>query len=196
MSNQGTGILERLAAASLETCLHRISAVSSGTWRLSGVSVSRGTLEDAVSRHTFKSRDAAAVYIHVKSGLPFTSLMFFDTADIPHISKCFLETSLAATAGIEQFDEVMLLELGNIILNSVINYLQNALRKSAIPSVPMLLKGDPAHITLGLGSYIAPGRSFRIITGAVTVRGHTRVSGGEVLAILPEELAAELERAG
>ncbi|HNW44955.1 MAG TPA: hypothetical protein PKI19_10655 [Elusimicrobiales bacterium] len=195
MSNQETGILERLAVSSLETCLHRVSKVSGGTWKLAGIGIAGGSLADAVGRHKFRSPSATAVFIHVESGLPFTSLMFFDPADVPHISKCFLGESLAEAAGIPQFDEVMLLELGNIILNSVINYMQNALRKSAIPSVPMLLKGDAAHISNGLGAYLDPRRNFRIVTAAITVQCQAAASGGEVLLILPEELAARLEQA-
>ena len=185
----------RLVAASLEKCLLRISSVSGGAWRLSGLTVSRGDLAAAVSRHEFKNPDAYAVYIHVESGLPFTSLMFFDTDDVPHISKCFLGEALKEAAGIAQFDEVMLLELGNIILNAIINYLQNALKKSAIPSVPMLLKGSPAEIAGGLAVYLEPQQSFRVVTAAITVQCGARVDTGEVLAIIPEALAAALERA-
>jgi chemotaxis protein CheY-P-specific phosphatase CheC len=196
MSNQETGILERLAAASLENCLQRVTKVSGAVWQLAGIDISRGTLASAVKLHDFsKDPSAAVVYINVTGGLPFTSLLFFNAGDVPHISKCFLEESLAQASGIPQFDEVMLLELGNIMLNAVINYLQNALKKSAIPSVPMLLKGDCGHIAEGLGVYLDPRQSFRIVTSSITVRRDSRVSRGEVQAIISEELAAALERA-
>ncbi|OGS12650.1 MAG: hypothetical protein A2234_05535 [Elusimicrobia bacterium RIFOXYA2_FULL_58_8] len=193
MSNQGTGTLERLAAVSLERCLLKISGTSGGGWRLAGISVASGTLAEAVNRHEFKAASAAAVYIHVQSGLPFTSVMLFDPDDIPHIAKCFVGDSLAGAGAIAQFGEVMLLELGNIVLNAVINYLQNVLKKSAIPSVPMFLSGDPSHISGGLGVYMDPRQFFRIVSAEINVSGGGCVSRGAVVIILPEELAAALE---
>lgn len=194
MSNQETGILERLASASLEKCLLKISAVSGMAWQLTDINISRGNLGHAVSRHSFSSQSAAVVYIHVNSEFPFMSLMVFDQADVGHISKCFLGESLARAGNIEQFNEVMLLELGNIMLNAVINYFQNALRKSAIPSVPMFMTGNSGHIAAGLGAYMDSRQIFRIITAAVSVGSGQRVSRGAVLAVIPEELAAALER--
>lgn len=195
MSKEETGILERLVAASLEKCFLRISGVSGAAWRLTGVNISRGGLPETVNRHDFKNPDAYAVYIHVESGLPFTSLMLFDTDDVPRISKCFLGESLQEAAGIPQFNEVMLLELGNIVLNAIINQLQNALKKSAIPSVPMLLKGSPDEIAGALGVYLEPRQSFLVVTASLTVQCGPLADTGEVLAIIPEALAAALERA-
>jgi len=194
MSDQKTGRLARLAAASLEKCFLKISRVSGGTWRLEDLTVSRGTLAEAVSLHDFKDRAAAAVYIHVKSEFPFTPVMVFGLEDVEHVSQCFLVESLSQAGAIARFDEIMLLELGNIVLNAVINHLQNALKKSAIPSVPMLLKGDARKIVGGLGAYIDPRKSFRIITASVSVHGARRVSGGSVLCVIPEEMAVALER--
>ncbi|MEI7528612.1 MAG: hypothetical protein WCK76_06680 [Elusimicrobiota bacterium] len=193
MTEQETGVLERLAAAGLEKCLLKIAKVSGGEWRLGDTRVSTGTLAEAVSLHKFKDPAAAAVYIHVQDRFPFISLMFFELEDVAHIAKCFVGGSLpAAGASVPRFDEEMLLELGNIILNAIINYLQNTLKKSAIPSVPLMLKGDAGYIAEGLGAHVEPRQNFRIIVSPVSVHGDSRVSRGEVLTIIPLDLAAAL----
>jgi hypothetical protein len=193
MSKQDIGILERLAAAGLEKCCLKISKVSGKGWRLSDIGISSGTLEEALGRCDLEAR-SSVVYIHVEGRLPFTSLMFFPPGDVAHVTRCFLVDLPVEAGGIVRFEEVILLELGNIVLNALINHLQNALKKSAIPSVPMLLKGDSASISRGLGVHVDPSKQYRIITAAVSVQSQERVSGGTVLAVIPGEMSAELER--
>ena len=188
-----SGMLERLAVSGLEKCLAKLSKVSAGTWRLTGAKVSRGTLEDAVGQHDF-ANPAAAVYFNVKGGFPFTSMMLFDLNDIELVSKCFLGYSFPKAPGFTQSEEVMLMELGNIILNSFINSVLNALKRSCMPPAPRCVDGDLRRLMEGLGSGMDLRQNFRIVAVTLDIQSDQRAGRSEVFGLIPEELANELER--
>ncbi|MDD5208607.1 MAG: hypothetical protein PHV36_04425 [Elusimicrobiales bacterium] len=191
---ENPGALLRLTEASLRKCLARLSGVSAGTWELLGISASQGTIEDAVKLHDFVNPAASAVYFNLGGGLPFTTIMLFDPSEMECISKCFMGYSYPRGAATTQAEEVMLLELGNIVLNSLINSAMNALKLSLMPSVPAYLEGDYRVLVNGL----APGgdvkKSFRIIGATLGLKADKRVTRSEVIALIPEDLAQQFER--
>lgn len=191
--NPGRALLG-LSEASLKKCLARLSGVSAGTWELSGMSAARGTIEDAMKRHDFVNPAASAVYFNLRGELPLTAIMLFDPADMECISKCFMGYSFPRGAATTPTEEVMLLELGNIVLNSLINSAMNALKLSLMPSVPAYLEGDFRDLVNGLARGADPKAEFRIIAATLTMRSDKRVSRSEVLALVPEELALRFER--
>ena len=119
--------------------------------------------------------------------------MLFDPLDMECISKCFMGYSYPRGAVTTQTEEVMLLELGNIVLNSLINSALNALKLSLMPSVPAYLEGDFRDLANGL----APGgdlkQNFRIITATLAIKSDKRSTRSEVIALVPEELARQFE---
>lgn len=193
MTDISSGALVRLTEASLKKCLGRLSGVSAGTWDLLGISASAGTVEDAVKLHDFANPRASAVYFNLRGGLPFTAIMLFDPLDMECISKCFMGYSYPRGAVTTQTEEVMLLELGNIVLNSLINSALNALKLSLMPSVPAYLEGDFRDLANGL----APGgdlkQNFRIIAATLAIKSDKRSTRSEVIALVPEELARQFE---
>ena len=193
MDAKASGILERLAVAGLEKCIARLAKVSAGTWRIAGARTSRGTLEDAVSQHNF-AHPAAAVYFKIKGDFPFTSMMLFDLDDIELVSKCFLGYSFPKGEKFTQPEEVLLMELGNIVINSVINSVLNALKRSCMPPVPMCVDGDARRLAAVVGSASDPERAFRIVTVTLAIQSDKSVSNSEVVCLIPEELENELER--
>jgi hypothetical protein len=193
MNCKENGILERLAALSLERCLVKLSKVSAGTWQLAGTAGSRGTLADAVGQYNFNGRTSAAVYIDVKDGISLSSLLLFDPEDMDCISKCFLGYSFPRIGSVSHSEEVMLLELGNVLLNSLCNSILNALRTSGIPSVPRYIQGDRRAILATLGAVMDPAQKFRTIAVTLAMQSGTSVSKCKVFALLPEDVAAGLE---
>jgi len=194
MTENSSGALVRMTEASLKKCLGRLSAVSAGTWELAGISASAGTVEDAVKLHDFANPVASAVYFNLRGVLPFTAIMLFDPLEMECISKCFMGYSYPRGAATTQTEEVMLLELGNIVLNSLLNSALNALKLSLIPSVPAYLEGDFRDLVHGL----APGgdvkQDFQIITATLIIRSDKRSTRSEVIALVPEELAQRFEK--
>jgi len=193
MNPKESGILERLAALSLERCLVKISKVSAGTWELLDTADSRGTLSAAVGQYDFKGRSAAAVYVDVQGGVSLTTLLLFDPEDLDCISKCFLGYSFPRSRTVSLSEEVMLLELGNIMLNSLCNSVMNALRSSFMPSVPCFIEGDAAGIAGALGAVMDAKKDFRTIAITLTMQSGASTGRCKVFVLLPDELAAQLE---
>lgn len=190
MTDNTSGILAGMAEASLQKCLGRLSKVSAGTWEISGIAASRGTIEDAVKRHDFKNPAASAVYLNIAE-LPLLAMMLFDPDDMENISNCFMGYSFARGPVTTQAEEMMLLELANIVLNSLINSSLNALKKCAMPSVPVYLEGNAVRLLAGLGAVADLKKNFHIIAATLVIRSKKGVSRSEVLALIPEELALE-----
>lgn len=190
MNENSSAALKRSAETGLKKCLARLSSVSAGTWEILGVSVSRGTLEDAVKHHDFKNR-AAMVYFNI-GGLPPTAAMLFDPGGIECISKCFMGYSFPRGEVTTQAEEVMLLELGNIILNSALNSALNAFKKSGIPSVPAYLEGNLSRLLGGLGAGAGVEKYLHVIAATLAIRSDKCEVRSEVLVLVPEELAWEL----
>ncbi|OGS09008.1 MAG: hypothetical protein A2270_04250 [Elusimicrobia bacterium RIFOXYA12_FULL_51_18] len=192
MNPNSNETLENLAVSSLAQCLLRISRVSPGTWRVLGVKVSAGTVTDAVKQHDFKN-SAAAVYFNLPDASPLAAIMLFDPKDMVCISKCFTGHSFPRGPAITPADEVMLTELGNIVLNALMNGFLNALKKCVLPAVPQMVEGDMRRLTGELGKIVNPNQGFRIITAALALQCDDSVAMSEVMALLPEKIALELE---
>lgn len=191
MEARASAILERLAVASLEKCLARISRVSAGAWEITGSRVSLGTLEDALGQHDF-THPAAAVYFHVKGEFPFTALLLVDLNDMEHILQAYLGCTFPHTKEFTFPEEVMLTEIGNIILNSLINAVLNALKRSSMPPVPGCVHGPFSQLAAALGT--RAGQNCRTVTVSLSISYAGRVSKSEVIGLIPEELENELER--
>lgn len=192
MDDKTNTTLKRLAVSSLENCLAKLSRVSAGTWNITSADVRPGTLGDALKMHPFKSREAAAVWFSVACDHPFTAIMLFETDDMECVSKCFLGYAFPGVPGIKLPEEVMLVELGNIVLNSVVSVVSNGLKKVLMPAVPRYAIGDAPGLAAEFAAALDPKRDFRIITLALGIRSGGDVSGSTVLCLMPEKLAGEL----
>ncbi len=193
MEEKAGAILERLTLSGLEKCLARLAKVSAGTWRINGVKVSRGTLEDAVAQHDF-SHPGAAVYFHVKGEFPFTSMMLFDLEDMELISKCFLGYSFPKAPTFTQTEEVLLMELGNIVVNAFINAVLNALKRSTMPPVPLCVDGNLRQVAAGAGAGSDPAKDYLVVAVSLAMQCDKLASATEVIGLVPAELEHELER--
>ena len=69
------------------------------------------------------------------------------------ISKCFLGYSFSPSPAMDQASELLLSELGNIILNSFVSAMSNALKTVFLPSVPRYVHGVPRDLAGGPWAY-------------------------------------------
>lgn len=174
------------AAEGLERCLLKLSTVSPGEWRLAGARIFRCAAREALRRDEKRPPLCEAVRIKVKGDVPFSTVLLYDPADTRHITRCFVHDSVYASIGPEQAD-VTGVELGNIVLNALVNALLKAFRRTAVPSVPAYFRGDLAAIERWLG---AGHGDFTVISASFSVHRDGRAAHAEVLAFLPPEFTA------
>lgn len=184
MNDMNEDELARLVAAGLEKCLNRMTEVSPGAWKLSGVCVYRGEARGTIRRAGRADKPAAAIRIKIKGAVPFVTAILFDPADIKHISGCFAEEMYYGPVSREQPD-VTVIEIGNILLNALANSLLRAFGKSAVPSVPAHFQGDCAAVEQWLGA--GPG-VFTVVSARFTMEREGRASVAEILGFLPPAL--------
>jgi|GEM_PF-642405 len=184
--------ISSLAAGGLSKCMLRASEATSWAWELCEVSVFSGQIADAVKAAGF-GPNVAAVQVNVRGVPPFSAAMVLRSVDIKFISGCFANGPLYRIQGMD-LEEGLLLEIGNIILNSLTSPLLSALKKPDIPSVPMLIKGGPASVTASLGACLRPEQDYRVIYATLAMRREGRLARAGVLCFLPQKLAAELGR--
>ena len=181
--------LERIAGASMEKCMAKLTRVSAGKWSVDGIRVSRRSMEATALGH---SGAGAAVYFEVAGEYPFTSMVIFRQEDIEIISRGFLGFSFSSLPGLSQARELLLSELGNIILNAFISALSNALRRSFLPSIPKCVNGETQFLLEALWTTLDETRPHSIVTVALDLQCGNSVTRSEVIAVIPESLELAL----
>lgn len=187
-------ILENIAAAGLRKCVDKLSKISAGHWSLADVSVSWGTFNEIM----LKRRSAAggvAVYFEISGEYPFAVMIIFQTKDVEFISKCFLGFAFPRMAEINQAEELLLSELANIILNSLVGALFNSLKRSFIPSAPKCIKGEPLFLLEALWTMLDKKQKYSLVSMNINLQCDNAVTRAEVIGIIPGKLEKELEKA-
>ena len=194
MSENANEILSRIAVASLQKCTEKLSRVSAGVWNIAGANVTMETLDTVMKRYSADDGESAAVYFDVKGELPFIAILLFDPRDMDRISRCFLGYSFAPSPAINQASELLLSELGNIILNSFVSALSNALKMVFLPSVPRFVHGVPRDLLEAMGVSIDLKQGYRSICVKLNINCDNKVTWSEVVGLIPEKLAQEIIR--
>lgn len=192
-AREGEDVITSLAAGGLSKCMLRTGDDSLWAWELCGIKVFPGRIADAAGLVDF-GRSSAAVQINIREGGPFVSAMIFRGEDIGLISRCMVKGPLYDTAEVHNLEEGLILEIGNIILNALSNPLVNALKRIAIPSVPIMIKGGAGSVAAGFSSCMDPKTDLRIISADLAMRSEGCTARARVIGIMPEELAAGIER--
>lgn len=185
-------ILGRIAAASLRKCAQRLSRVSTGTWDISGVDVSMGSLEGAVRRHSSDNAESVAVYFDVKGELPFAAILLFDPRDIERVAGAFLGRAFMQGPDMDLAAEEFLSDLGNIILNSFVGALSDALERMFLPSTPRCIRGEPRHLLEAMEIFMDVTRSCRIVCVELSLQCGGSPVRTELLGLIPEKLEREI----
>lgn len=183
--------LEEIAGASMGKCMAKLSRISAGQWSVSGISVARRSMSEAIRAHTAAGGIGAAVYFEVAGEYPFTSMVIFRPEDVEVLSRGFLGFSFNKLPGINQAQELLLSELGNIILNAFISALSNTLKRSFLPSAPKSVNGEIQFLLEALWVTLG-GESHSVVTVTLDLKCGNAVTRSEVLAVIPESLELAL----
>jgi len=185
--------LERIVMASLEKCVSKLSRVSAGKWNVGAARVSCGSMEEAVKEHSSgPAGTGAAVYFEVRGEYPFTSMVVFRPDDIDTISRGFLGFSFSKLPNLNQAQEMLLSELGNILLNALISSLSNTLRRSFLPSAPKCILGETPFLLEALWTSLGRSGRYSLVTVMLDLKCDERVTRSEVIAIIPDNMEAAL----
>ncbi len=186
MDQEKHRVLEKIAGASMEKCMANLSRVSAGKWHVGGVNVSRRSMEESIHGHAEADRVMAAVYFQVKGEYPFTSMVIFRPEDVELLSRGFLGFSFSKLPGLTQAQELLISELGNVILNSFISALSNALHRSFLPSAPKYVNGATQFLLEALWATIDGEQPHSLVTVALDLQCDTSITRSEVVAVVPE----------
>lgn len=189
-------MLERVAVAALEKCVSKLSRISAGKWSVAEASVSMRSMDEAVRAHAAAGHaTSAAVYFELKGEYPFTSMVVFRPGDIEILSKGFLGFSFSKLPNLNQAQELLLSELGNIILNSLASALSNALKRSFIPSAPKCVQGEIPFLLEALWTSLDRSGRYSLVTVTLNLQCGADLTRSEVIAVIPANMEAALAAA-
>ena len=183
--------LEVLTLQSLQKCLARLAGVAAGSWRASCGSPRPGGTSDTLKPYTEKG---AAVFLGLE-GLPLFAVMLLNPAELECLGRAFTGHSFPRGAHVSSAELVMLSELGNIILNAMLNPLVNSLKKSAMPTLPRFYEGPAELLGMELAAFPGAGSPLRLIPAAIEVDCGGTSASLTIFSFLPEDYALEIERA-
>jgi chemotaxis protein CheY-P-specific phosphatase CheC len=186
MDDKAGKILEQITVSSLEKCVAKLSRISAGKWTVADVGVSCRTMQEAIRDHASQRGTGAAVYFEVKGEFPFTAMIVFRPGDIETISKGFLGFSFSKMPNtLNQAQELLLSELGNIIVNSLISSLSNALHRAFLPSAPKCVQGETQFLLEALWTAVGSGR-HSLVSVTLDLQCDKSVTRSELVALIPE----------
>jgi chemotaxis protein CheY-P-specific phosphatase CheC len=196
MHTKAGQILERIAVASLEKCVAKLSRISAGKWSVADARVSWRSMEEATREHSRGPRGTgAATYFEVKGEYPFTSMVVFRPEDIEIISKGFLGFSFSKLPSLNQAQELLLSELGNIILNSLLSSLSNTLKRAFLPTAPKCVQGETRFLLEALWTATDPAGRHSLVTVMLDLQCDGTVTHIEVVALIPDNMERALTAA-
>lgn len=193
MNTKAVKILEQIAVSGLEKCAAKLSRISAGKWSVADVHVSMRSMEEAIKEHSSSADNGAAVYFEVRGETPFTSMVVFRPEDIEIISKGFLGFSFSKLPSLNQAQELLLSELGNIILNSLLSALSKSLKRGFLPSAPKCVQGQTQYLLEALWTSTDRKSRHSLVTVMLDLQCDSTVTCSELMVLLPESMEAALE---
>lgn len=193
MSGMEARAWEKVLGSTMEKCVSKLSRMSVGTWAMAGCRVKASSLADAIRSYGDSDELGAAVYFEVSGHKPFTAMIIFRPEDIEHIARCFMGVAYTKLSQLSKAEEILLAELGNIILNSFVTSLSVALGKTFVPSVPKCIQGQTSFLLEAMEATLDRTQKSRTISMSLDLTCDGNLTKHEVIGIIPESLEEELK---
>lgn len=174
-------------AAGLQRSLQRLGRNSSGDWKLVSVELGPGTLASALA--PYDGVQTAAVHMYM-GDLPLTGVLAANPADLEAISKAFTGHAYPRGPRITPAEEVMLTELGNILINVLVNVLLNSLKRSLLPALPYFSAGGAAELAAAIPAATGPSR---LLEARIALHCGGPAAELHLFALISEETARLLD---
>lgn len=137
--------------------------------------------------------DAICCYFQVKDPEREMSFaMFFRRDDLPHISKAFVGYGFFLSQKISRSEELLVEELSNIILNSIVSEISNILKEKIIPIGPKTVHAPKDTAMEVLSSALPENKSKVSLRSLIGFNFGDKKVSCEVYSFMPEVLASKL----
>ena len=193
MNERASRNLERIAVESLRKCVAKLTRISAGRWSVADAKVSLRSMDEAIA--AAPRGTSAGVYFDVTGELPFASMIVFRPDDIEILSRGFLGFSFSKLPDLSQAQELLLSELGNIILNALVRSLSGAMGRSFLPSVPKCVQGEAQFLLEALWTSLDRSRRHSLVAVTLDLECDGSVTRSEVFAVIPDEMENALSGA-
>ncbi len=151
--------LKSLVNAGLLKSTERLNKVSSFRWKVLEVSFE-------LSR---KGYESVCVYLISKNYDKLAFLLFIKKEDANKIFKIFSGYYLSESPEYKKSYELLISEIGNIMLNSVLSEIANKLSKIIIPDVPRIINGEKRFILENISGMLEENKSKVPLSSTVLV---------------------------
>ena len=141
------------------------------TERLNKVSLFRWKVEEVRFELPKKDFESVCVYLVSRNFNRFAFLLFIRKEDANKVFKIFSGYYLAASSEFKKSYELLISEIGNIILNSVLSEMANRLGRAIMPDVPIVINGDKKFILENISQMIEENKSKNPVSSTVLVEG-------------------------
>lgn len=159
----------------LNKSLDRLNKVSSAKWNVAGVEFSLKKAE----------YDAVCIYLTAKYENEVISFaMFVDTKDVKDISRIMVGYAFNDYYKLNMAEEVLLLELGNIILNSILSEMSNKIRNAIIPQVPKIIQSDKLFLLENISNILEENQGKTVINSNISLNAGDKKINFEVFSFL------------
>lgn len=193
MTHKVNELLTSLALENLQRCALKLSAVSSGKWSITGSNLQLGTLDEEMKHCCMESDvEKAAIYVDIKGDTPFAAFILLRSEDMDRVSKSLFRNVLTSAPGPVGMSDLILCELGNILLNSLASALANFFNCIFLPSPPRCLKGAPEFLLEAMDMTLNVRDKFRILTINLEIKCEGELINGELMAFIPDSLAERI----
>lgn len=194
--NKANRLLEKIISARMEKCAAKLSHVSAGKWSVSKVSALRRSLDEVLSGQGAAPGVRTVVFFEISGEYPFTAMVVFRPEDVALISLVYPGGASPKLQAVKHPPEILFPELGNVILNSFIGALFDALNASFLPAAPKCVRGEPQYLLEAVWMTLNPEQHHNVATVTLGLNCAGAEARVEVIAIISENLEKALVSAG
>lgn len=185
-------VLEKIVMAGMKKCAAKLSRLSSGKWEVAGVAVMRRSIDEVLSGQGAGRGVRMVVYFEISGAYPFTAMVIFRPEDIALISRVYPGGSPPRAQASRQTPEILFPELGNVILNSFIGALFDAVNGSFLPAPPRCVRGEPQYLLEAVWMTLNPEQQHNVATVSLDLRCDGAAARVEVISVIPGNLEKAL----
>lgn len=177
---------KKLSQEAIGSALERLNRISCGKWKLSW--------EENLIASGSVNYDSVCVYFGagaVEEAMHFA--LFFDRKDMGMLSRNFIGYSFFVSEKMTKTEEMLVSELGNIILNSMVNAVGNRLGRTFIPSVPKIIQAEKEFALEVISRGLPENRGKTELPGNISIECGGKDAVCEIFSFIPDKILALLK---